>query len=242
MSPHETPVAIVVCEPAPGTIQSATGDVTGPPPRRRRLGTPSSQRQAESGDASISHTEAALLRGQPLQTQEIRRITGALLRMERNHGNTMQLVYYELQLICSHIGNLALSVRQLVGGLLTQTESARRQDRQLLNRRDRMSSSIVRLAVNTTGLSRRTVSIQVGMGHFASDMARGLGRLSHAVDLMEARQVARGTGDTPQDSEEGSTVSSVSAGDTRVLHSGSTRQGTADPPSTSHAGRARRRV
>ncbi|KAJ1211124.1 hypothetical protein NDU88_006485 [Pleurodeles waltl] len=133
-------------------------------------------------------------------------------------------------------------MRQLVAGLLTQTDSARRRDRLLLQRLDRMSSSIVRLAVNTTGLSRRTVSLQVDMGHFAGDVARGLGRLCHAIDLMEARQVARGTGDTPQDSKEGSTVSSVSAGDTRVLRSGSTMQSTADPPSTSQAGRARRRV
>ncbi|KAJ1198346.1 hypothetical protein NDU88_002187 [Pleurodeles waltl] len=105
-----------------------------------------------------------------------------------------------------------------------------------------MSASIVRLAVNTTGLSRRTVSPQVDMGHFASDVACGLGHLSHAVDIMEARQVARGAADTPQDSEEGSTVSSVSASDTRVLRSGSARQGTADTPGTSHAGRGRRRV
>ncbi|KAJ1176505.1 hypothetical protein NDU88_001783 [Pleurodeles waltl] len=154
----------------------------------------------------------------------------------------MQQVHSELQVIGNNTGDLALSMCQLVAGLLTQSDSARRRDRQLLQRLDRMASSIVRLAVNTTGLSRRTVSLQVDMGHFAGDVARGLGRLSHAKDLMEAQQVARGTGDMPQDSEEGSTVSSVSAGDTRVLRSGSTRQSTADPPSTSQAGRARRRV
>ncbi|KAJ1197635.1 hypothetical protein NDU88_001491 [Pleurodeles waltl] len=80
------------------------------------------------------------------------------------------------------------------------------------------------------------------MDHFASDVARGLGRISHAVDMMEERQVARGVADMPQDSEERSTISSASATGTRVLRSGSARQGTADTPGTSHAGRPRRRV
>ncbi|XP_069090501.1 uncharacterized protein [Pleurodeles waltl] len=238
----ETPVATVVCEPAPGTNQSATSDTTGPPPLPRRRRVPTAEQQAEAGHASTTPTVAQLLRGQRLQNQQLRRISGLLQRFERNHAISMQQVHSKLQVIGNNTGDLALSMRELVAGLLTQSDSSRRRDRQLLQRLDRMASSIVRLAVNTTGLSRRTVSLQVDMGHFAGDVARGLGRINHAIDLMEARQVARGTGDTPQDGEEGSTVSSVSASDTRVLRSGSTRQSTADPPSTSQAGCARRRM
>ncbi|KAJ1192989.1 hypothetical protein NDU88_002295 [Pleurodeles waltl] len=240
--PGPSTVAILVSEPAPGPSHSAGVEDTEPPLRRRRRLNVPPVPQAETGDASMLAAKAALLRGQLLQTQEIRKISGAMRRMEQNQNSGLQLVHTELQQLNTHVGDLALSMRQLVAELITEREGARRRDRQLMLRLDRMSASIVRLAVNTTDLSRRTVSLQVDMGHFASDVARGLGRLSHPVDLMEARQVARGTADTPQDSEEGSTVSSVLASDTRVLRSGSARQGTADTPGTSHAGRGRRRV
>ncbi|KAJ1203508.1 hypothetical protein NDU88_007293 [Pleurodeles waltl] len=241
-APGPSTVAILESEPAPGPSHSASVQDTEPPPRRRRgLNVPPVP-QGEAGDASMSAAEAALLHDQRLQTREIRIISGAMRRMERNQTTGLQLVHTELQQLNTHVVDLALSMRQLVSELVREREGARCRDRQLIHRLDRMSASIVWLAVNTTGLSRRTVSLQVDMGHFASDVAHGLGHMSHAVDLMEAQKVARGTADTPQDSEEGSTVSSVSATDTRVWHSGSARQGTADAPGTSHAGRAQRRV
>ncbi|KAJ1172206.1 hypothetical protein NDU88_004054 [Pleurodeles waltl] len=107
---------------------------------------------------------------------------------------------------------------------------------------DRLSLSIVRLATTTTCLSRRTVKLQVELGHFAGDVARGLGCISHAVDLIDTSQAARGIGDTPQDFEEISNVSSVSASDARILRSSSARQGSGDQPGLGHGGRSRRRL
>ncbi|KAJ1189072.1 hypothetical protein NDU88_005823, partial [Pleurodeles waltl] len=63
---------------------------------------------------------------------------GVLRRFERNHAISMQQVHSELQVIGTNTGDLALSMRQLVAGLLTQSDSARRRDRQLLQRLDRM--------------------------------------------------------------------------------------------------------
>ncbi|XP_069068399.1 vomeronasal type-2 receptor 26-like [Pleurodeles waltl] len=97
----------------------------------------------------MSRAEAALLRGQRLQTQEIRRISGALRHMERNQSSSMQLVHSELQQMNTLWGDLALSMRQLVAGLMTETEGARRRDRQLLNRLDRMSASILNKYMKT---------------------------------------------------------------------------------------------
>ncbi|KAJ1110074.1 hypothetical protein NDU88_007429 [Pleurodeles waltl] len=171
-----TPVATVVLELAPAISQSATSVITGPPPLRRRCRMMRAGQQAESGLPSTTPTEAQLLRGQRLQNQQLGRISGVLQRFERNHANSMQQVHAQLEVIGNNTGGLALSMRKLVAGLLTQSEGARRRDRQLLQRLDRMASSIVRLAVNTTGLSRRTVSLQVDMGHFAGDVAWGLGR------------------------------------------------------------------
>ncbi|XP_069085660.1 uncharacterized protein [Pleurodeles waltl] len=236
-----TPAATVVPEAAPATARSATVHLTGHPPLRRRRRLRRAGLHAESGRSSTTMTEAQLLRGQRLQNQMLGRISGVLHHFVRSNENSMQQLHAQLDVIGNNTGDLALSMRELVAELLSQSEGWRRRDRQLLQRLDRMASSICRLAVNTTGLSRRTVGLQVEMGHFAGDVARGLGRITHVIDLMEARHVSRGTGDTPQDSEEGSTVSSVSAGDTRVLRSGSTRQSTAEQPGNSQAGRGRRR-
>ncbi|KAJ1129340.1 hypothetical protein NDU88_007711 [Pleurodeles waltl] len=241
LSPPAAPMDIGEIDPAPGPSHSAIQqDPDAPPRRRRRVHVPAVS-QEDVGDSSMSATRAALISGQRLQTRQMRVISGAMQRMERNFTTGLAQVHTDFQSLNNHVGDLALSIRQLVTELVSERESARRHERQLIHRLDRMAASIVRLAVNTTGLSRRTVSLQVDLGHFAGDVARGLGQISHPVDMMEARQVARGTADTPQDSEEGSTVSSASATDTRVLRSGSARQGSADTPSTSHAGRPRRR-
>ncbi|XP_069059026.1 uncharacterized protein [Pleurodeles waltl] len=237
-----TPAATVVQEAAPARGRSATVEHTGHPPLRRRRRFRRAGLQAESGRPSTTNTEAQLLRGQRLQNNILGRISGVLHRFVRSNEASMQQLHSQLDVIGTNTGDLALSMRELVAGLLSQGEGGRRRDRQLLQRLDRMATSIGRLAVNTTGLSRRTVGLQVEMGHFAGDVARGLGRITHVIDLMEARHLSRGTGDTPQDSEEGSTVSSVSATDTRGLRSGSTRQSTAEQPGTSQAGRGRRRT
>ncbi|KAJ1201143.1 hypothetical protein NDU88_004958 [Pleurodeles waltl] len=161
--------------------------------------------------------------------------------MEHNFTHGLAEVKTQFSRLNDNVSDLTLLIRQLVTELVAERQSIRCRERQLVQRFDRMAASIVRLAVNTTGLSRRTVSLQVGLGDFAGDVARGLGSISHAVDMLEAKQVARGMAETPQYSEEGSTISSASATDTRVLRSGSARQGSADPPGTSHAGRTRRR-
>ncbi|KAJ1160063.1 hypothetical protein NDU88_000565 [Pleurodeles waltl] len=96
-SPHDAPVAILVSEPVPGPSHSATVDDTEPLLRRRRRVNVPPEPQAESGDASMSPAEATLLRGQRLQTREIRRISGARRRMEQNQNSGMQLVHTELQ-------------------------------------------------------------------------------------------------------------------------------------------------
>ncbi|KAJ1187090.1 hypothetical protein NDU88_003869 [Pleurodeles waltl] len=241
-SPQDAPVAIVEIDSAPGPSHSASQQDTDAPPRRRRRVHVPAVSQGDVGDSSMSAAEAALIQGQRLQTRQMRLISGAMRRTERNQTTGLAQVHTELQNLNSNVGGLALSIRQLVTKLVTERESARRRDRQLIHRLDRMTASIVRLAVNTTGLSRRTVSLQVDMGHFASNVARGLGRISHAVDMLEARQVARGAADTPQNSEEGSTISSASATDTRVLRSASAQQGSADAPGTSQAGHPRRRM
>ncbi|KAJ1201511.1 hypothetical protein NDU88_005320 [Pleurodeles waltl] len=163
-------------------------------------------------------------------------------RLENNMTHSLADVNTQFTLLNDNVSELTLSIRKLVTELVAERHSARRRERHLITRFDRMAASIGHLAMNTTGLLRQTVSLQVELGHFAGDVAQGLGSMSHAVDMLEARQVARGTGESPQDSEEGSTISSVSATDTRVLRSGSARQGSADPPGTSHAGRTRKRM
>ncbi|KAJ1171448.1 hypothetical protein NDU88_003309 [Pleurodeles waltl] len=237
-----TPAATVVQEAAPATARSATVEHTGHPPLRRRRRFRRAGLQAESGRPSTTNTEAQLLCGQRLQNNMLGRISGVLHRFVRSNEASMQQLHSQLDMIGTNTRDLALSMRELVAGLLAQSEGGRRRDRQLLQRLDRIATSIGRLAVNTTGLSSRTVGLQVEMGHFVGDVARGLGRITHVIDFMEARHLSRGTGDTPQDSEEGSTVSSVSASDTTVLRSGSTRQSTAEQPGTSQAGRGRRRT
>ncbi|XP_069092410.1 E3 ubiquitin-protein ligase RNF8 isoform X2 [Pleurodeles waltl] len=206
--------------------------------RRRVLAVP----QEEIREAAMSGIEASLLTGQRLQTRQLRSISSTLHRMESNMTTGLAEVNTQFTRLNDNVGDLTQAIRQPVTELEADRRSARRRERHTMARFDRMSAAIGRLATNTTGLSRRTVSLQVELVHFAGDVARGLGRISHAVDLMEARQVARGTGETPQDSEEGSIISSVSASDTRVLRSASARQGSADPPGMSHAGRTRRRV
>ncbi|KAJ1143488.1 hypothetical protein NDU88_009796 [Pleurodeles waltl] len=229
-------------EAAPATGRSDTLEHTGQPPLRRRRRYRRSGLQAASGRQPPSNGEAQLLRGQRLQNNVLGRISGVLHRFVRNNEASMQHLNTRIDIIATNTGDLALSMRDLAAGLLAQAEGRRRRDRQLLQRLDRMATSIGRLAVNTTGLSRRTVGLQVEMGHFAGNVARGLGRITHVIELMEARHLSRGTGETPQDSEEGSTVSSVSATDTRVLRSTSTRQSTAEAPGTSQAGRVCRRT
>ncbi|KAJ1174536.1 hypothetical protein NDU88_006357 [Pleurodeles waltl] len=96
-----------------------------------------------------------------------------------------------------NVSELTQSIRQLVTELVADRRSARHRERHLVTRFDGMAASIGRLATNTTGMSRRTVSLQVELGHFAGDVAQGLGHISHAVDMFEAREVARGTGETP---------------------------------------------
>ncbi|KAJ1157328.1 hypothetical protein NDU88_010042 [Pleurodeles waltl] len=219
-----TPAATVFQEAAPATGRSETVEHTGQPPLRRRRRSRRSGLQAASGHQPPSNSEAQLLRGQRLQNNILGRISGVLHRFVRNNEASMQQLNSRIDMIATNTGDLALAMRDLAAGLLAQAEGGRRRDRQLLQRLDRMATSIGRLGMNTTGLSRRTVGLQVEMGHFAGDVARGLGRITHVIDLMEARHLSRGTGETPQDSEEGSTVSSVSATDTRVLRS--TRQST----------------
>ncbi|KAJ1137688.1 hypothetical protein NDU88_004086 [Pleurodeles waltl] len=237
-----TPAATVFQEAAPATGRSDTVEHTGQPPLRRRRRNRRSGLQAASGRQPTSNSKAQLLRGQRLQNNIVGRISGVLHRFVRNNEASMQHLNSRIDIIATNTGDLALSMRDLTAGLLAQAEGGRRRDRQLLQRLNRMATSMGRLAVNTTGLSRRTVDLQVEMGHFAGDVARGLGCITHVIDLMEARHLSRGTGETPQDSEEGSTVSSVSATDTRVLRSTSTRQSTAEAPGTSQAGRGRQRT
>ncbi|KAJ1193805.1 hypothetical protein NDU88_003101 [Pleurodeles waltl] len=119
---------------------------------------------------------------------------------------------------------------------------ARRRECNTAARLDRLSQSIGRLATTTTCLSRRTVTLQVELGHFAHDVARRLGRISHTVDLIQTTQAERGIGDTPQDSEDISSVSSASASVARILRSSSARQTSGDQPGSGHGSRSHRRV
>ncbi|XP_069091216.1 uncharacterized protein [Pleurodeles waltl] len=221
-----TPAATIPQEAAPATGREETGGSTGQPPLRRRRRSIPSGLQSASGLLPPTTSEAHLLRGQRLQNRILGRISGVLHRFVRNKHASMQYLNTRMDMICSNTGDLALAMRELAGGLLAQAEGGRRRDRQIMHRLDRMATSIGRLAMNTTGLSRRTVGLQVEMGHFAGDVARGLGRLTHIIELMETREMSRATGETPQDSEEGSTVSSVSVTDSRVLRSG--RQSTTE--------------
>ncbi|KAJ1104912.1 hypothetical protein NDU88_002320 [Pleurodeles waltl] len=234
-----TPAATITPEAAPATCREDTGGSTGQPPLRRRRRTRPSGLQSASGILPPTTSEAHLLRGQRLQNRFLGRISGVLHRFVRNNHASMQHLHRCTDMMCQNTGDLALAIRELAGGLLAQAEAGRRRDRQIMHRLDRMATSIGRLAINTTCLSRRTVGLQVEMGHFAGDVARGLGRLTHIIELMETREMLRATGETPQDSEEGSTVSSVSATDSRVLRSG--RQSTTDAAGTSQAGRRGRR-
>ncbi|KAJ1132235.1 hypothetical protein NDU88_010562 [Pleurodeles waltl] len=230
-----TPAATATPGAAPATVREDTGARTGQPPLRRR-------RRARASDIRNhppTSSEAHLLRGQRLQNTTLGRISGVLHRIERQNQASMRHLNRRMDLMCQNTGDIASAIRELAAGLLGQAEAGRRRDRQIMLRLDRMATSIGRLAINTTGLSRRTVGLQIEMGHFAGDVARGLGRLTHIIELMETREMSRATGETPQDSEEGSTVSSVSATDSRVLRSG--RQSTIDAAGTSQAGRRGRR-
>ncbi|KAJ1204850.1 hypothetical protein NDU88_000288 [Pleurodeles waltl] len=231
-----TPAATITPEAAPATGREDTGGSTGQPPlRRRRRARPSG-----SGILPPTSSEAHLLRGQRLQNRILGRISGVLHRFVSHNHASMQHLNRRMDMMCQNTGDIALAIRELAGGLLGQAEAGRRRDRQTMQRLDRMATSIGRLAINTTGLSRRTLGLQIEMGHFAGDVARGLGRLTHIIELMETREMSRATGETPQDSEEGSTVSSVSATDSRVLRSG--RHSTTDAAGTSQAGRRGRRT
>ncbi|KAJ1100789.1 hypothetical protein NDU88_005864 [Pleurodeles waltl] len=196
-----TPAATVSQEAAPATGRRETLEHTGQTPLRRRRRSRTSGLQSASGQLPPSTSEAQLLRGQRLQNNILGRISGVLHRFVRTNEASMQQLNSRMDMIVTNTGDLALAMRELAAGLLAQAEGGRRRDRQLLHRLDRMATSIGRLAMNTTGLSRRTVGLQVEMGHFAGDVARGLGCLTHVIDLMEARHLSRGTGETPQDSE-----------------------------------------
>ncbi|KAJ1157739.1 hypothetical protein NDU88_010439 [Pleurodeles waltl] len=106
----------------------------------------------------------------------------------------------------THLGNLTQSIDFLVRELVADRAQARHRECNTAARLDRLAAFIGPLGTNTTCLSRHTVSLQIELGHFAGDVARGLGHISPVVDILETRQAARGTGDTPQDSEEGSTI------------------------------------
>ncbi|XP_069083873.1 uncharacterized protein [Pleurodeles waltl] len=240
-SPPDEELDMEEGDTTPGPSHTVRQQEPEAPPCRRRRVQVQAVAQEDIGETSMSAVEASLLSGQRLQTRQLRIISGAMQRMEHNFTHGLADVSTQFTRLNDNVSDLTQSVRQLVTELVAERQSARRRERQLVQRFDRMAASIVRLALNTTGLSLRTVSLQVELGHFAGDVARGLGRIRHAVDMLEARQVAKGTGETPQDSEEGSTISSASATDTRVLRSGSERPGSADPPGTSHAGRTRRR-
>ncbi|KAJ1123873.1 hypothetical protein NDU88_002340 [Pleurodeles waltl] len=142
----------------------------------------------------------------------------------------------------NNMANLTSSINDLVWEMVADRAHERNRESNTAARFDRLSQSIGRLATTTTCLSRRTIKPQVELGHFAGDVARGLGCISHAVDLIETTQAARGIGDIPRDSEDISSISRVSASDARILQSSSARQGSGDPLGLGHGGRSRRRV
>ncbi|KAJ1087262.1 hypothetical protein NDU88_000442 [Pleurodeles waltl] len=76
--------------------------------------------------------------------------------------------------------------------------------------------AIGHLANSTSSLSGRTVTLQMEMGHFTGDVARGLRQITPAFELLQKTQIARGIGDAPQGSEDISSVSFKSASDARA--------------------------
>ncbi|KAJ1163387.1 hypothetical protein NDU88_003845 [Pleurodeles waltl] len=163
-----------------------------------------------------------------------------LIRLQQTLSQGFANVDNQLTAMNTTMANLTSSINDLVREMVADRAHARLRERNTAARLDRLSVSNGHLVTTITCLSRRTVKLQVELGHFAGDVARGLGRISHAVDLIETSQAARGIGDTPQDSEEISSVSSVSASDARILQISSARQGLVDQPGLGHGGRSRR--
>ncbi|KAJ1191018.1 hypothetical protein NDU88_000335 [Pleurodeles waltl] len=106
---------------------------------------------------------------------------------------------------------------------------------------DPLSHSIGRFATFTTNFSKRTITLKVEMGRSSGDISRGLGQITFAVELLQMAHIARGAGDTPQDSEENSSVSSVSATDARSLRRISSCTSVGEQAGTGHVERSRKK-
>ncbi|KAJ1142695.1 hypothetical protein NDU88_009008 [Pleurodeles waltl] len=165
-----------------------------------------------------------------------------LYRMQQTLTQGFGNVENQLSTMNTNMVNLTTAINDLCREMVADQAHARRKERNTAARLDCLSQSICRLATTTTCLSRRTVTLQVELGHFAGDVAKGLGRITSAVDFIHTSQAARGTGDTPQDSKDISSVSRVSASDASILRSSSARQTSVDKPGTGHGGRTCRKV
>ena len=196
-------VEVDVTEPSVVHQQQASGRG-----RRRRR-----EAAADQDDSTGTHffdLENALLKYQILQHRQVKLVNRNLVNMSAG-----------LEAIATNVASLTNAINDLCQQVATDRAHHRHRERIMDARMERQTRGIARLANAVTSLSRRAIALQVDMGHFCGDVARGLGQITSAVDLLQNTQAMSGTGDTPQDSEE--SASSVSAADARAMRRSHTR-------------------
>lgn len=129
----------------------------------------------------------------------------------------------------------------VIGQLCTELAEERSQQRHY--ERSRMGAFtrvIASLAQATILHSRRTLALQVEMGHYSGDVPRGLQHMTDAVEALQTSSLVTGIMRDAPDSEVSSRTS-VSTAETHMLHRNSNRQPTSPQGKTHQATRRGRK-
>ena len=188
--------------------------------RRRRLCCDGQDLLDEAATSQFLGLETSMLKYQCLQHRQLKLVNRNIEKMQQGQNMFHLSFQNQMDTMNQHLACLTTAIQDLCQQVAMDSRQQRHRERSANARMDRQTRAIGRLATATTCRSRCALALHVDMGHFCGDVARGLGQITAAVDLLHSTQADRGSSDTPFDSEE--SQSSVSSTDARTMRRGST--------------------
>ncbi|XP_078508090.1 Z-DNA-binding protein 1 isoform X2 [Lissotriton helveticus] len=159
--------------------------------------------QSVSSAGAVSQLMSGALGRAMLQMQRLQKKTQRQMNERMTQGFSMisdKLTENQTRLEAK-LDALTNTVADLAKEWAEERAQLRRMERSRGHKLDALSRAIYRLTHATSQHSKRTLGLQVGIGHYSGDVARGLERITAAVETLQANVIVGGGAMGGTDSE-----------------------------------------
>ncbi|XP_078506962.1 uncharacterized protein LOC144767371 [Lissotriton helveticus] len=160
--------------------------------------------------------ETRMLRVQRLQGRHMGAMKLTMTKLCNKLGNMTDAVHEHTTAVSAGNKDIKLCLQELTRAIVAGQQSERRRHRQIMLAVNTTNKAINKLCNSTAVLSRRSVSLQVELGHYCGDVAKALERVTTAVEQLQPGSASVSSLGAEEGSEAASSVSSVSLPDTSV--------------------------